>query len=194
MKTIEIEWRHLVEGGETWGRFSILGARPAGRLTAHGDRVRLALGNDGDQVVDRPVETDARMHRGGRGQCVARDLDAGDVAGPGRGQPDAEGLERRLHGLGHVQSDVLTRGHDRLEVRDVLVEEGMVERFDDAPAAVTMLRSSFTEVPSMALAEALADALVAAEQAPQAVRVLAEQVDDDAVDGREERLHLLRCV
>jgi anthranilate synthase component 1 len=30
-----------VEGGETWGRYSLLGAQPAGRFTARGDRVTI---------------------------------------------------------------------------------------------------------------------------------------------------------
>jgi tetratricopeptide (TPR) repeat protein len=60
----------------------------------------------------------------------------------------------------------------------------LVERFEDAPAAVAMVRPSFTEVPSAPLAELLASAMVAAEQGAEAVRVLAEQAEREETSER----------
>jgi anthranilate synthase component 1 len=58
-----------VEGGETWGRYSLLGAAPAGRFTARGDQVEIRWrGRRRRRTVGDPLDALARWL--GRFRCA----------------------------------------------------------------------------------------------------------------------------
>src|SRR5262249_61214667 len=52
-----------VEGGETWGRFSILGSRPSMVFTARGDRCELHRDGRATALAGAPIEELARLLR-----------------------------------------------------------------------------------------------------------------------------------
>jgi tetratricopeptide (TPR) repeat protein len=114
--------------------------------------------------------------------------------------PEEKSIQDRLVGVAaelgdadqfqaHVQRELAAA--DMPDQRAALVQRYapiLIDRFNDAAAAVKLLLPSFTEVPSIALAEALAKAHLAAGQAPQAIKVLVQQA---GVTKGEERIPLL---